>query len=62
MTTKFIVLDNSTYPHQAQARLFDHHLDLINYLTDYGIKYKKIYSVDKEITFDLNPALAKETK
>jgi hypothetical protein len=58
MTTKFIVLDNSTYPHQAQARLFDHHLDLINYLTDYGIKHKKFYRIDKELVFQLNPSLA----
>lgn len=58
MTTKFIILDNSTYPHQAQARLFDNHLDLLNYLTEYGIKYKRVYRIDKEMTSQFNCSLA----
>jgi hypothetical protein len=62
MTTKFIVLDHSDFPQKPAAMVFDFYLDLLKYLTEYGIKYKKIYRVDKEITFELNPSLAKETK
>lgn len=58
MEIKFIVLDGSDFPKQATARVFDHHLDLLNHLTEYGIKHKKVYRIDKELIFQLNPSLA----
>ena len=60
MTTKFIVVDHSTYPHKAAAVEFDDHVDLLKYLTDYGSKYKKVYRIDREVTFQLNPSLDQE--
>lgn len=47
MTTKFIVVDHSTYPHKAAAVEFVDENSLKEYLTDYGIKYKKVYVVNE---------------
>ena len=48
MTTKFIVVDNSNWP-EPTAVEFECEDRLKQYLTDYGIKYKKVYTV-KEMT------------
>lgn len=56
MTTKFIVLDTSNWPHKPTAVEFEDEDKLKEYLTDYGIKYKKVYVV-KEMTGKFNCSL-----
>lgn len=49
MTIKFIVLDTSNLPNKPTATYFEYEDKLKEYLTDYGIKHKKVYTV-KEMT------------
>ena len=58
MTTRFIVVDDSDFPQKPTAKVFEHHLDLLTHLTEYGIKYKKVYRIDKEMTSQFNCSLA----
>jgi hypothetical protein len=60
MTTKFIVVDNQWWPKQAAALEFKDYPSLIKHLTDYGNKHKKVYRIDREVTFQLNPSLDQE--
>ncbi|CAB4240624.1 hypothetical protein UFOVP3_65 [uncultured Caudovirales phage] len=50
MTTKFIVVDNSNWP-EPTAVEFECEDRLKQYLTDHGIKYKKVYKVVQEMPF-----------
>jgi hypothetical protein len=58
MEIKFIVVDDSDFPQKPTAKVFGHHLDLLRYLKEYGIKYKRVYRIDKEMTSQFNCSLA----
>jgi hypothetical protein len=51
MITEFIVVDLSNWPEQPVAVEFEDEDKLKDYLTGYGIKYKKVYKVVQEMPF-----------